>query len=306
MNSLSAQPIMPLPLSEKEIKSQGVQLIVWLWPQTEKELWPQKLACGKTLADLTLRLPSVQVEATPFIDNWAMIVAMMLNGTKHIYGDPDPFTIDRGKSPELQAWRLLVIRSLALLPADGYLMCDVASMALNTIDSSFNPALNTNRFLENYGTDIVRYLKHQGHGNGITWFRALDIKAQHGALLEQIPAALRILKQSLDCFTAHLPQTSVLASRMTRQKYHLQILINAVPKMVPLALEELAKLLKPLQSSTPAAADKPLGEQAAAHYQFKNMLPNTARITEIDAPSIENLLAYYATSKPQQDTNSST
>ena len=108
MNSVSGQSINSLGLSDKEMKYHATQLQVWLWQNLNKEPWENKLACGKTLTELSLRMVPLQTD-TNVLKNWAMIVAMMLNGPEHIYGDPNPFTMERGKSPEAQAWRLLVI-----------------------------------------------------------------------------------------------------------------------------------------------------------------------------------------------------
>jgi hypothetical protein len=286
----------PLTLSQKEIKSHAVRLMVWLWPKTETELWYQKLTCGKTLADLILRFPPLEAANSTVIDNFGMTIAMMLNGTEHIYGDPDPFTIESGKSPELQAWRLLVINSLALLPEQGYLMCDTARIALNTINLSFDADLRQDQSRRDYAASIVNYLNYQGQGDSISWFGALDVTSQRVALLERIPATLRVLQQSFDYFATRLPQTSVLASRMTRQKLHLQMLISSAPKMIPLALKDIAELLKPLQTNILSAAVPRIEKKTDTPYHLRNMNPNPFYGSRINAASITERYFHYANS----------
>lgn len=179
-------------------------------------------------------------------------------------------------------------------------MCNAARIALNTIDLSFDDKLRDNPRSENYDADIVHYLNYQGNGNSIAWFRALDVTQQHAALLERIPAALRMWQQSLDCFISTLSKTSVLASRMTREKYGLQTLIDAAPKMIPLALKDIAGLLKPLQAGIPANADKQLGASAAIPYHLKNMIPNPYHSKKIGSAEIASVFATYASAGTSQ------
>lgn len=295
MTLSTPNPVSPVDLTEKKLKWHAVQLLSWLWPNAEPELWHLKLACAKTLADLTLRLQPLDNADTPVV-NWAQTVAMMLNGTKDIAGDPDPFTIEPGKSPELQAWRLLVMHSLAMLPDEGYLMCNAARIALNMAGLTGAPKARQLAKAADYGADVVHYLNAQGHGNSIAWFRALDVARQNKALLEVIPLKLRVWKQSFDYFAAQFPKNSVMASRLTRQKYALQILMSAAPKMVPRAAADIAGLLAPLQASIPADADRQLRERAAITYHLRKMTPNRFYIASIGDGIVADLFATYARS----------
>lgn len=294
MNDPTRTALSPLSLTDKELKRHAVQLMVWLWPGAERELWHMKLCCGKTLADLSMRLVPSDGARVHIVDDWAMTVAMMLNGTQRIAGDPDPFTIEAGKPPQLQAWRLLVIHSLALLPAEGYLLRGVARLALNTVETSRLSKAERDERIGSIGADIVHYLNGQGRGNSIAWLRSLDLTRHEKALLACIRSALQAWRQALDYFAAQLPETSVLAACMTRQKYGVHNLNDAAASMVPLALKDLARLLGPLQTSIPKEADRQLGGQASLPYQFKTMIPNQFYIERIDVHVIAELFANHA------------
>jgi len=65
------------------LKYRATQLPVWFWQNLNNEPCRNELACGNTLTGLTLRMVPLKTD-TKVLKNWAMIVAMMLNGTEHI------------------------------------------------------------------------------------------------------------------------------------------------------------------------------------------------------------------------------
>jgi len=282
----------PDALSDKELKYHATQLLVWLWQNLNSEPWNNKLACGNTLTELTLRMVPLKTD-TNVLKNWAMIVAMMLNGTKHIYSDPDPFTMERGKSPEAQAWRLLAIMSLAFVPGEGYLMSNVSRIALSTIDLPFELKLGVGKSCQAYGADIIHYLNYEGQGNSIAWFKQLDLTQQQPELLERVQTVLDVWQQSFACFSAHLPKGSAFADCLTRQKYGLQTMMKKAPQMIAPALRDVAALLKPLQQIIPANAEKEFGERAKIPYHLKKMILTPHYAASATPADIESVVAKY-------------
>lgn len=269
--------------------------MTWLWPGIEPEFWYVRLACGKTLADLTLRFHPSNHADTPVL-HWAKHVAAMLNGPEQIYGDPVPFTVEPGQTPGLEPWRYLVIYSLAMLPEDGYLMCNAARIALNTINSSSLTKAELARRASCFGADIVHYLNAQGHGNSIAWFRHLDVSKCHVDLTERVQWALRAWVESFDYFATQFPPAGPQASRLDGQARQLESWIADAPRTIPLALHEIASILAPLQASIPADADEELETLAAIPFGLKKLNRNPFYVAEIDCDMIARLFAHYADS----------
>ncbi|MET3115816.1 hypothetical protein AAKU64_000019 [Undibacterium sp. GrIS 1.8] len=292
MSLVSDQAINALGLSEKELKYHATQLQVWLWQNLNTEPWTNKLACGKALTELSLRMVPLKTD-TNVLKNWAMIVAMMLNGTEHIYGDPDPFTMERGKSPEAQAWRLLTIMALGFVPGEGYLISNVSRIALSTIDLPFEFKLGVGKSCQEYGADIIHYLNYEGQGNSIAWFLQLNLNQHKATVLERVQAVLTVWQQSFACFSEQIHKPSAFADCLTRQKYALQAMINQAPKMIAPALQNIAGLLKPLQQMIPPRAEKELGARAAIPYQLKQMIPNSHYVASATRAEIDAVFANY-------------
>lgn len=279
-------------LTEKQLKSHAVHLTTWLWPGIEPEFWQLRLACAKTLADLTLRFHPLTNPDTRVL-NWAKHVAAMLNGAEHVYGDPVPFTAEPGKLPGVLPWRYLVIYSLAMLPGDRYLMCNTARIALNTIDAKSLTKAELARRAKSFGADVVHYLNAQGHGNSIAWFRHLDVTKHQAALTERVHSTLHAWVQSFDYFATQFPQAHPQVRRLDGQARQMESWIADATRMIPLALQDIASFIAPLQESIPANADEELEALASIPFRLRNMNPNPYHIARIDLDVIEPLFAYY-------------
>jgi hypothetical protein len=255
------------PLGKKNTY-EAVRLVVWLWPDLHAEKWEHKLICGHLLSQATHNLLPSQATSTA-AESWHMTIAMMLNGTEKIYGDPDPFNTESGLSSELQAWRLLTLMSFAFLNSEARVAGNLGRITLNKLDIRVANRSDFHQTNQGLGADAIHYLNHEGLGNSIVWFKSLDLKNYQTALSDRLIELLKIWQECIALFGQVLPITSLFSSHLTRHKLALITLENAVPKMIPKALSNLAQMMEPLQDSIPLAAQKQLGEKAKLNYRLK-------------------------------------
>jgi hypothetical protein len=255
------------PLGKKNTY-EAVRLVVWLWPDLHAEKWEHKLMCGHLLSQATHNLLPSQAISTA-AESWQMIIAMMLNGTEKIYGDPDPFKTESGLSHELQAWRLLALMSFAFLDGEARVAGNLGRITLNTLDIQETGRSNFHKTHSELGADCVHYLNYEGLGNSIVWFKSLDLKNYQIALSDRLIELLKTWQECIALIAQELPITSLFSSHLTRHKLALVTLENAIPKMIPKALSNLAQMMEPLQDSIPLTAQKQLGEKAKLNYRLR-------------------------------------
>ncbi len=247
---------------------EAARVAVWLWPGLHAESWVHKLTCGHLLSQATQKLlPSQSTPAA--MESWMMILAMMLNGTEKIYGDPDPFNSEDGVSPELQAWRLLVLMSFAFLPNEGRVVGNLGRITLNSLDIRVGNRSEFHKTHSGLGADCVHYLNYEGQGNSVVWFKSLDVKNYQNAICERLVELLKTWQDAIALAMGDLPITSLFSSHLMRHKLALVTLENTIVKMVPKALSNIAEMMQPLQDNVPLTAQKQLGESAKKAYQLK-------------------------------------
>lgn len=252
----------------KENTYEAVRLVVWLWPGLHAEKWSHKLICAHLLSQSVQRMLPDKTKAVD-AQAWAMVIALMLNGTEQIYGDLDPFNAETGVSSEVQAWRLMLLRSFPFLSHEGRVVGGLGRIALNALNIGATAHSEFHRTHLGLGADSVHYLNYEGQGNSIVWYKSLDVKNHQSNISACLSNLLKAWQECIALVAEKLPITSLFSSHLTRHRLALVTIENSIPKMVPSALANIADMMAPLQDSIPLEAQKQLGEKAKQSYQLK-------------------------------------